>query len=59
MSKDATLGVVDPNLRVHGIANLHVCSGAVFASGGHANPTLTIMALALRMANALITLAGS
>ena len=42
--------VVDANLKVHGAGNLWVAGGSVFASGGHANPTLTILALALRLA---------
>jgi len=43
-------GVVDPDLKVHGIYNLHVCSGSVLPTGGHINPTLTIVALAIRLA---------
>jgi choline dehydrogenase-like flavoprotein len=49
-SKD---GVVDPNCRVHGARNLYVASGAVMPSVGRANPTLTIMALAIRLADHL------
>jgi choline dehydrogenase-like flavoprotein len=44
-------GVVDPNCRVHGIANLYVAGSSVFPTGGHANPTLTIVALAVRLAD--------
>lgn len=47
-------GVVDPNCRVHGIDNLYVCSSSVFPTSGQANPTLTIVALAIRMARHLI-----
>jgi choline dehydrogenase-like flavoprotein len=43
-------GVVDQNCRVHGIANLYVAGSSVFPTGGHANPTLTIVALAVRLA---------
>jgi choline dehydrogenase-like flavoprotein len=46
-------GVVDANCRVHGVANLYVAGGAVFATSGQANPTLTILALALRLADHL------
>ncbi len=55
MSRDARDGVVDTDLRVHGLANLWVASGSVFPSGSQANPTLTIVALARRLAD---TLAG-
>lgn len=46
-------GVVDPDCRVHGVRNLYIASSAVFPSAGHANPTLTIVALALRLAEHL------
>jgi choline dehydrogenase-like flavoprotein len=42
-------GVVDENSRVHGTSNLFVAGSSVFPSGGYANPTLTIVALALRL----------
>lgn len=51
MSTSAQTGVVDSDLRVHGIDNLYICGGSVFPTGGHANPTLTIVALALRLAD--------
>ena len=50
MHRDARLGVVDGNARVHGIANLFVTGGSVFTTAGFANPTLTIVALAARLA---------
>ncbi|MFC7736380.1 GMC oxidoreductase [Roseomonas sp. GCM10028921] len=46
-------GVVDRNCAVHGVPNLFVASAAVFPTCGHANPTLTILALALRLADHL------
>jgi choline dehydrogenase-like flavoprotein len=46
-------GVVDADCRVHGVDNLHVVGSSVFPTGGHANPTLTIVALALRLADHL------
>jgi choline dehydrogenase-like flavoprotein len=45
--------VVDPHLRVHRIENLSVASASVFPSSGSANPTLTIMHLAMRAADAI------
>ena len=46
-------GVVDPDCRVHGLANLFVAGSSVFPTGGHANPTFTIVALTLRLADHL------
>ena len=43
-------GVVDPNLRLHGVHNGYVCSSSVFPSGGFSNPTHTLIALAVRLA---------
>lgn len=54
MSEDPSDGVVDRNCRVHGTDNLFVVGGSVFSTGGHANPTLTIVALAHRLAEHLI-----
>lgn len=46
-------GVVDRNSAVFGIPNLYIASAAVFPTSGHANPTLTIVALAVRLADHL------
>jgi choline dehydrogenase-like flavoprotein len=51
MHKDVKQGVVDEHCRVHGINNLYVASSSVFPTSGMANPTLTIVALALRIAD--------
>jgi choline dehydrogenase-like flavoprotein len=53
MADDPRRGVVDRDGRVHGIANLYVAGSSVFPTGGSANPTLTIVALALRLAEHL------
>ena len=46
-------GVVDETSRVHGVANLYVAGSSVFPTAGHANPTLTLVALAMRLADHL------
>jgi choline dehydrogenase-like flavoprotein len=46
-------GVVDSNCAVFGLPNLFIASSAVFTTGSHANPTLTIVALAARLAGHL------
>lgn len=50
MSADQRNGVVDKNCRVHGTQNLFVAGSSVFPTSSHANPTLTIVTLALRLA---------
>ena len=46
-------GVVDEQCRVHGVDNLFVASSSVFPTAGHANPTMTIVAIAIRIADAV------
>ena len=53
MSSDAGEGVVGPSLRCHDVANLYVAGASVFPTFGFANPTLTIVALTLRLAEHL------
>ncbi|MSU90193.1 GMC family oxidoreductase [Rhodobacteraceae bacterium 2CG4] len=53
MAADPRRGVVDADCRVHGIDNLYIGGSSVFATGGHANPTYTIVQLALRLADHL------
>ncbi len=53
MAASPRQGVVDPDLRLWSVPNLYVASSAVFPTGGHANPTLTLLALTLRLADHL------
>lgn len=53
MGLDPATSVVDPWLRVHRVPNLSVASSSVFPSSGSANPTFTIMQLAMRAADAI------
>jgi choline dehydrogenase-like flavoprotein len=53
MGTDKNKSVVDINLKVHSVDNLYICSGSVFPSSGCANPTYTICALAIRLAEHL------
>jgi choline dehydrogenase-like flavoprotein len=51
MADDPREGVVDRNCSVHGISNLFVAGSSVFPTAGSGTPTLTLVALALRMAD--------
>lgn len=53
MSQDPEHGVVDENCRIHGLRNLYVAGCSVFPTSGIANPTLTIIALAMRLSDHL------
>jgi choline dehydrogenase-like flavoprotein len=53
MHADPRQGVVDPDCRVHSVDNLFVAGSSVFPTYGASNPTLTIVALALRLADKL------
>jgi choline dehydrogenase-like flavoprotein len=53
MSRDPRDGVVNADCKVHGVDNLYVAGCSVFPTGGHANPTLTIVALAIRLSDHL------
>ncbi len=53
ISADPRTGVVDDQYKVYGLTNLFVAGASVFPTGGHANPTLTIVANALRLAHNL------
>jgi len=51
MSDDPALGVVDRDLKVHGLTNLYVAGSSVFPTAGSGTPTMLLVALALRLAN--------
>jgi choline dehydrogenase-like flavoprotein len=53
MGKTPTEGVVDENCRVHSVENLFISGSSVFPTSSHANPTLMIVALGLRLADHL------
>ena len=53
MHADPRRGVVDENCRVHALANLYIAGSSVFPTASYANPTLTIVALAIRLADHL------
>lgn len=51
MDTSSQQGVVDKNCQLHGVSNLFVAGSSVFPTSGFANPTLTIVALAVRLAD--------
>ncbi len=51
MSDSSKQGVVDRNCKVHGVGGLYIAGSSVFPTAGHANPTLMIVALAIRLAD--------
>jgi hypothetical protein len=53
MSNKKDNGVVDENLKMHFIDNLWVVGSSVFPTSGHANPTMNLIALSLRLADHL------
>jgi len=55
MAESPQRGVVDPDCRVHGLDNLYIAGSSVFPTGGWSNPTMTILALSLRLGEHLRT----
>jgi choline dehydrogenase-like flavoprotein len=51
MSRDPRSGVVDADCQVHGVRGLYIAGASTFPTNGHANPTLMILALAIRVAD--------
>lgn len=53
MGESYRTSVVNKDLKVHELSNLYVASSSVFPTGGHSNPTLTMLALCVRLADKL------
>jgi choline dehydrogenase-like flavoprotein len=51
MNNDPKQGVVDANCRVHGLSNLYMAGASCFTTAGAPNPTLTLVALTLRLSD--------
>lgn len=51
MDTDPKRGVVDADCRIHGVENIYVAGSSVFPTAGYPNPTLTLVALAIRLAD--------
>ncbi|WP_337188876.1 GMC family oxidoreductase [Phenylobacterium sp.] len=49
MAASPSRGVVDAACRLHDVPNLYIAGAATFPTSSHANPTLTIVAMALRL----------
>jgi choline dehydrogenase-like flavoprotein len=58
MADDPKLGVVDRNCQVHGVNGLYVAGGSIFPTSGHANPTLMMLAFAIRLADTIKSRVG-
>ncbi|HPZ87729.1 MAG TPA: GMC family oxidoreductase, partial [Flavihumibacter sp.] len=56
MATSPDKGVVDGNCKVFGMDNLYVAGSSVFTTGSHVNPTLTLVALAIRLGDHLCQL---
>src|SRR5262249_7830166 len=53
MGQDPSRSVVNPAGRFHDVDNLYACDGSVFPTSSGYNPTLTIIAMALRIAHGI------
>jgi choline dehydrogenase-like flavoprotein len=53
MSDDPRTGIVNRECRTHAIDNLYVAGSSVFPTAGYANPTMTLLALAIRLSDHL------
>ncbi|MBC7404556.1 MAG: GMC family oxidoreductase [Cytophaga sp.] len=59
MGSDASKGVTDPYGRLYGTSNCYVASSATFPTSGQANPTLALVALAVRQAQHIVACAAN
>jgi choline dehydrogenase-like flavoprotein len=59
MHVNPKLGVVDADSKIHGLTNLFIAGPSVFPTAGYANPILTTVALAVRLADHVKTLMAS
>lgn len=55
MGNDPATSVVDGNLKAHDLDNMYICGASVFPTSGAVNPTLTIEALAARLADYIVS----
>ena len=55
MELDLDQSVVDPWGRTHEVENLYIIDGSIFVTAGSVNPTSTMQALALRIADGIAT----
>ena len=53
LGQDPETSVVDPDCQIHDVQRLFLAGSSVFPAAGYANPTLTIIALAIRLADHL------
>jgi choline dehydrogenase-like flavoprotein len=53
MAQNPSEGVVDDNCKIHGIEGIYIAGSSIFPTNGHSNPTLMIVALAIRLADRL------
>ena len=58
MSDSPETGVVDADCKLYGASGVYVAGGSIFPTSGHANPTLMIVAMAIRLADHLKTKLG-
>ena len=59
MHDDPKQGVIDRDCRVHGLSNLFIAGDSCYTTGGAVNPTLTLIALALRLSDKVKELVGT